>query len=77
MRIDSLKQSEHDPNIHGKDVQVTRQRAPQDRAADSAKTEHHDFDRGSIFRGQTEWRTVLVVDLVDHLIQAWRMQSSV
>lgn len=44
VRVDGLEQTQHDPSIHGEDVEVLGDGAPQDRTADRAETEDHDFD---------------------------------
>jgi hypothetical protein len=75
--IDSLKQSQHNLDVRCKDVELTRQRAPQGWAANSAESKHHDFNGGSVFGSKTKRSTILMVDLMNHLVQARSMQSSV
>lgn len=53
--IDSLEEAQHNPNVHGEDVQVASDGTPEDRAANSAKPKDHDFDRRRIFSCQTKW----------------------
>lgn len=45
MRIDGLEQAEHNPSVHGKDVQVLGDGAPDDRNSDSPESKDHDFNR--------------------------------
>ena len=67
--VDGLEQAEHNPEVHGQEVQVAGDGTPENRRADGTETEHHDFDRRGVFSGQTEGRRVLVVDLVDVFIE--------
>jgi hypothetical protein len=69
MRINGLEKSEQDPDVHGQDVQVLGDSAPDDRCADCAQSKHHDFDWRGVFCGKTKWSRVLVVDFVDVLVQ--------
>lgn len=43
--IDGLEEAQHDPNVHGEDVQVTSEGTPKNRAANGSESENHDFDR--------------------------------
>lgn len=69
VRVDGLEETENDPGVHGQDVKVLGDGAPQDGAADGAEAEDHDFDGRCVFCCQAEWCGVLVVDLVDVLVQ--------
>lgn len=69
VRIDGLEQTEGDPDVHGEDVEVSGDGAVEDGTDDSACAEDEDFGGVSVFCGETEWRGVLVVDLVNVLIQ--------
>jgi hypothetical protein len=69
VRVDGLEQTENDPDVHGQDVQVFGDGAPQDRSADGTETENHDFDWRRVFCGKAEGSRVLVVNLVDVLVQ--------
>ena len=69
VRVDGLEHTQRDPDVHGEDVEVLGDGAPDDRAADGAETEDHDFDWRGVFCRETEGRRVLVVDLVDVLVQ--------
>ena len=69
VRVDGLEQTEHNPDIHGQDVQVPSDGAPEDGAEDGAHPQNHDFDGGSVFGRKTEGRRILVVDLVDVLVE--------
>lgn len=66
--VDGLEETKDDPNVHGKDVEVLGNGAPEDGDTDGAETQTHDLDRGSVFSGETEGSRVLVVDLVDGLV---------
>lgn len=69
VRVDSLEDTENNPDVHGQDVKVLGNSAPQDGAADRAETEYHDFNGRCVFCCHTEGCGVLVVDLVDVLVQ--------
>ena len=69
VRIDSLEQTDDDPGVHGQDVEILGDGAPNDGASDGTKTENHDFDGRGVLSSQTEGSGVLVVDLVDVLVK--------
>lgn len=75
--VDGLEETEDDPEIHGEDVQVTGQGAPEDGAADSAEAQGHDFDGRGILGGETKGSGVLVVNLVDGLVEWAPVESAV
>lgn len=58
-------------------MQITGNGAPENRPANGPETEHHYFDRRSVFGSQTEGRRVLVVDLVDVFIKEAIMHCAV
>ena len=67
--INSLEQARDNPQIHGKDVQVTGDGAPEDRAGDGTQAKHHDLNRASVFGGESKGGAVGVVDLVNISVQ--------
>lgn len=69
VRIDGLEQTEDDPAVHGQDVEILGDGAPDDGASYGTETEDHDFDRRGVLSSQTEGRRVLVVNLVDVLVK--------
>lgn len=69
VRINSLGQPAHNPEIHGQDVKVLREAGPENRNHDCTGTENHRFDRRRVFSGETKGCGVLVVDLVDILVE--------
>ena len=77
MRINSLEQPEHSPQVHGQDMQILGDGAPQDRRPHRPESEDHDLDRRRVLRRQPERRGVLVVDLVDVLVQGTPVQRAV
>lgn len=77
VRIDRLEQSQYDPDVHGEDVEVAGDSTPQNRAAHSAETQDHDFNRRGIFRGHSEGGGVLMVDLMDGLVERSPMEGTV
>ena len=75
--VNSLEEAQHDPDVHGEDVQISREGTPKNRATDRTEAQNHDLDRRSILRCQTERSRVLVVNLVNGLVQRTPMQSPV
>jgi hypothetical protein len=69
VRVDGLEDTEHNPDVHGQDVKVLGDGAPQDGAADCTETEDHDFNGRCVFCCHAERRGILVVNLVDVLVQ--------
>src|SRR5690349_7684573 len=69
VRIDGLENTEDNPSIHGQNVKVLGDGAPQNWAANSSESQHHDLDWRSVLSGQAERSRILVVDLVDVLVQ--------
>ena len=67
--IDSLEQAEDNPDVHGEDVEISSNENPEDWHTDCAGSEDHHLDWRSVFSSETEWRRVLMVDLVDVLVE--------
>lgn len=67
--IDSLEEAEHDPQVHGQNMQITRNSTPQNGRADRSETKNHDLNGRSVLSGKSEGSRVLVVDLVDVLVE--------
>ena len=63
--IDSLEETEDNPEIHCQDMELASNQNPDDWSKDRAKTEYHDFNGRCVLSSQSEWSRVLVVDLVD------------
>lgn len=77
VRIDRLEETEHDPGVHGDDVEVSRHCAPQNGDTDGAEAEREDFDGRGEFSGHAEGRRVLVVQLVDGLVERGPVEGAV
>ncbi len=78
MGIDSLEETEADPHVHGQDVEVsTVEVAVDDWGEDGSNSEHENFDRVSVFSGETEWGGELVVDLMDVLVEGTVVEETV
>lgn len=77
VRIDSLEQTEDDPHVHSKQVQVSSDRHPQDGTANGTNSQQHNLDRRSILGSKTEGRRVGVVQLVDVLVERAIVQRAV
>lgn len=69
MSVDCLEQAADDPQIHGQDVKISSDCAPEDWWGDGAETKQHDLDGRGILGCETKRRRVLVMNLVDALIQ--------
>lgn len=54
VRIDGLEQAERNPSVHGQDVEILGNGAPQDGDTDCSEAQNHDLDRGSVFSSQAE-----------------------
>lgn len=52
--VDGLEEAKNDPDIHGEDVEIAGDCAPQDRDTDGADAQDHDLDRRGVFRSHTE-----------------------
>lgn len=68
VRIDGLKQAQHDPNVHSEDVQISSHRTPEDWTTDSAKPKNHNLNWGRILGCHAERCRVLMVNLVNGLV---------
>lgn len=75
--IDSLEETEDDPQIHGGDVQVASEEAVDQGTEDSSSTQDEHLSRVSILGSQTEWCRVLVVDLMNVLVEDTGVESLV
>ena len=75
--INGLEETEDDPQIHGHQVQLARERNPDDGRANNAEAQEHDLDRGGVLGGETEGRAVGVVQLVDRLVERAIVQPAV
>lgn len=75
--IDGLEETEDDPSEHGKEVEVTDDRDPDDRNSNNSKAEEHSLDRGRILGSEAEGSAVRVVELVDVLIERSVVKRSV
>jgi len=83
MGVNSLEQSQCNPNVHGDHMAVGKRvgeqgnNAVDKRAHESTSCKEKDFGRMSILCGQTERRRVLVVNLVDMLIENTSVKRAV
>jgi len=75
--VDGLGKSEDNPDVHGENVEVLSDAAPDDWCTDCTESKNHDFNWRSVLGGQTERSRVLVVDLVDHLVERAPVESAV
>jgi hypothetical protein len=75
--INGLEQTQHDPDVHGEDMQITGESTPKNGTPDGPKAQDHDLNRRSILSGQTEGSRVLVVDLVNGLVERTPVKSTV
>jgi len=70
MSIDGLEEAADNPQIHCHNVEIFGEAAEDDRNTDSTEGEDHGLDRRSVFSSKTEGCTVLMVQLVNHLVQS-------
>lgn len=69
MRVDGLEQPKYDPDVHRQNMQIARNRAPQNWSPHGPQTENHDFDGTRVLGGEAEGCRVLVVDFVDVFVE--------
>lgn len=67
--VDSLEQSEGDPNVHGEDVQVVSEETVEERSRDGSLSENQDLQWMSVLGSETDGCAVGVVLLVNVLVQ--------
>lgn len=67
--VDSLEETEDDPDIHGSEMEVLGNGNPEDGGSYSTDTEEHDLNGRSVLGGKTEGSAVGVVNLVDGLVK--------
>ena len=74
--IDGLKQTENDPDIHGDNVQILGNGTEHNGNADASESKNHGFQGRCIFGSQAEGGAVLVMQLVNHLVEARSMKGA-
>lgn len=67
--VNGLEQAKQDPEVHGQNVKILGESAPQNWRANRSQPENHDLDWRSIFCSKTERSRVLVMDLVNVFVQ--------
>jgi hypothetical protein len=77
VRVNNLEQAKNDPGVHGNEVKVLGNNAPQYWGSHGTESKGHNLNRRSIFRSKTEGCRVLVVDFVDILVQRPPVESAV
>lgn len=77
VRVNGLGKTEHDPHVHGQDVQVLGNGAPEDWRDNGAQAKDHYLEWRSIFSGETKGSRILVVDFVDVLVKRTPVQCAV
>ena len=63
--INSLEETEDDPDVHGEDVEVAGAKDVEDRTSDRPSTEDEDFSWMGVLGGKAEGSRVFMVDFVD------------
>ena len=66
--IDSLEETENDPDVHGEDVEVPGTKDVKNRTGDRSSTENEDLSRMSVLSSKAEGSRVFVVNFVNVLI---------
>lgn len=74
--IDGLEEAEDDPDVHREDVKVASGENPKDGHHDGAESENQHFNWRCVLSGETEWRRILVMNLVDVLVKGAPMHSA-
>lgn len=69
VRIDGLEQAQHNPEVHGQNMQITSNSTPKDGGSDCAETQNHNFNGRSVFGSEAKRSRILVMDLVDVLVE--------
>ena len=77
VRINGLEQAQHNPHVHGEDVQVSGHSTPKNRTANSTKSKNHNLDRRCIFSCHAKWRRVLMVNLMDCFVKRTPVKGTV
>lgn len=77
VRVDCLEESQCCPNIDREDVQIPSEITVEERPSDGSCSEDHDFGGVGVLCGETEGRTVSVMDLVNMPIQRSVMERLV
>lgn len=75
--IDGLKQTENDPHIHGDNVQLLGKGTEHNGNADGSKGKNHGFQGRGIFGCEAKGGAVLVMQFVNHLVEARSMKGAV
>lgn len=75
--VDGLEEAGGDPDVHGDEVEVAGDEAPQRGGPDGAHAEDHDLDGGGVLGGEAEGRRVVVVQLVDVLVEGPVVEGAV
>jgi hypothetical protein len=74
VRVDSLEETEDNPEVDGDDVQVLGEVAVDERAEDGTGTKNEHFGRMGILCRQTKWSAILVMNLMNVLVQHTSVQ---
>lgn len=77
MCVNSLEQTEGDPDVHCENVQVTTEVAVKERTSNRPSTKDHHLSRVGEFSRKTKRRGVLMMKLVDVLVQRAPMECLV
>ena len=77
MSVNSLEQTECDPDVDGKDMEVAGEIAPQNRTSNGARAKNHDLSRVGVLGSEPERCGVLMVDFMDMLVEERHMESLV
>lgn len=77
MSVDSLEETEDNPNVHGQDMKILGDAGVHNGCANGSKTKKEHLNRRGIFSSQTEGSRVLVVNLVDCLVERSPVERTV
>ena len=69
MCVDCLEQPAYNPHVHGQNVEIACDSAPQDWRTNGPETQDHNLDRRRVFGSHAKWSGVLMVNFMNILIQ--------
>lgn len=77
MGVNGLEKTKDDPAVDSHNVKIATESAVEDGTSKGTGSEDEDFSGMSVLSSETEWRRVLVVNLVDVLVQGTPVKRTV
>jgi len=75
--IDSLEETEDDPNVHGENMEVASANDVENRTGDRSSTKDKDFSWMGVFGSKAEGSRVFMVNFVDVLVHGTPVEELV